>query len=60
MRKCNQQKKALRHVRIRKMKLRIRTQKMKKLQHSGVRSAKAQMSRINWLLNKIKEEKTVK
>ena len=55
MRKCKQQKRALRSVRVREIKKRTRARK--KLQSSEERSAKSHASRINWLLNEIKKEK---
>ena len=59
MRMCFQKKKALRSVRIRMMKLRMRAKKQAKLQLSGQESEKTRMNRLNKILNEIQKGKIV-
>ena len=59
MRLCKIKKKALRSVRIREVKLRIRAKKQTKLQSSGKETEKARMKRIDQILSKIRQEKRV-
>ena len=59
MRLCKIKKKAMRSVRIREVKLRIRAKKQAKLQSSGKETEKARMKRIDQILSKIRQEKRV-